>query len=82
MNKDQLLWKLTAEQFAAFDVHLYLDTHPNDTAAMELYNEYQKAYMEYKTEYESLYGPLTPDSAVGEMWKWIKNPWPWEKEAN
>ena len=31
-------------------------------------------------EYEEKYGPLTPNSAAGDCeWKWIKNPWPWER---
>ena len=82
MDKKQALWQMTAEQFAAFDTQLYLDTHPNDRLALQMFNNYQKNYMEYKKEYETLYGPVIANNTTNGSWDWVKNPWPWEKEAN
>ena len=82
MNRRQLLWQMTAEQFAAFDTHLYLDTHPDDKTALQMFNNYQQAFMAHKTEYEKLYGPISPSSNNSESWAWLNDPWPWEKEAN
>jgi spore coat protein JB len=82
MDRKQLLWKMTAEQFAAFDTQLYLDTHQRDRAALQMFNNYQKAFMAHKREYESLYGPIGAEGSAGEEWNWLDDPWPWEKEAN
>jgi len=83
MDRDQMLRQMTAEQFAAFDVQLYLDTHPNDIIAMEMFNNYHKNFAEFKKQYESMYGPINSDSAVkNDQWMWIDSPWPWEMEAN
>ena len=82
MDRSRLLRKMTAEQFAAFDVHLYLDTHPHDMEARKMHDDYQKNFMRLKAEFEALFGPITADGASGNMWEWTKDPWPWETEAN
>ena len=82
MGNNQLLWQMTAQQFAAFDTHLYLDTHQHDKTALQMYRNYQKAYESLAKEYEELYGPLSAGSAAKGTWEWIKDPWPWEREAN
>ena len=82
MDRNRLLWAMTAEQFAAHEVQLYLDTHPGDAVACQMYGGYRAAHEKLKTEYEALYGPLSPGSSAGDVWQWIRNPWPWEGEAN
>ena len=83
MDRRRLLWQMTAEQFAAFDMLLYLDTHPNDNKALQMFNNYMKNAEAYKKEYEALYGPISSDSgSSATSWDWIRDPWPWEKEAN
>ena len=81
MDRRNLLWQLTAQQFAAFDMQLYLDTHPHDTAALGRFNEFQKSHAELRRQYESLYGPLSADRATGRTWDWVSDPWPWEREV-
>ena len=83
MDRSQMLWQMTAEQFAAFDIQLYLDTHPADTIALQLLNRYRTNFEEYKKQYVAMFGPLNPEDAVNsEKWDWIDDPWPWEMEAN
>jgi spore coat protein JB len=83
MDRQQLMRQVTAEQFAAFDTQLYLDTHPNDKVALNMFNNYIKSHEEYKKQYESRFGPLMAESgAAGDVWVWGNEPWPWEKEAN
>ena len=82
MGNNQLLWQMTAQQFAAFDVHLYLDTHPNDRTALQMFRNYREAYQKLEKEYEAMYGPVSASRAARETWEWLKDPWPWEKEAN
>ncbi len=83
MEKQSLLRQLQTYHFAAYDMLLFLDTHPNDKKAFELYKDLVKKYTELKKEYEQNYGPLCAFSAADfSTFKWIDSPWPWEKEAN
>ena len=41
MNKTELLKKLSAAEFALWDLHLYLDTHPCDTKALEIATKFE-----------------------------------------
>ena len=80
MNKDALLRAISEYSFAAWELHIYLDTHPSDVAAIMRKNRYQQKADELKREYESKYGPLTSKSGSGEPW--LNDPWPWERRAN
>lgn len=76
-RRKQLLLRLSSVQFAVWELHLYLDTHPSDLTALAKHAEYQKKAAILREEYESEFGPLSP--AVGEGVEWLKNPWPWER---
>ena len=83
MDRSLLNRQMTAEQFAAFDTVLYLDTHPGDKVALKMLNDYTRAHGDLKKQFEQMFGPLTTDSgASGGEWAWVGDPWPWEKEAN
>lgn len=77
-NRQKLLNELSAVQFAKWELHLYLDTHPSDMRAAALYNEYAKKTAILREQYECKYGPLT--SPNGEGVEWLQNPWPWDIE--
>ncbi|MBQ6864973.1 MAG: spore coat protein CotJB [Clostridia bacterium] len=74
--REKLLRQISTAQFAAWELHLYLDTHPADMQAASMLAQYEKKYMHLKEEYEEKYGPLLPKFAQGV--EWLKNPWPWE----
>lgn len=76
MDRCKLMRELSAVQFAAWELHIYLDTHPCDEKAMEMHRKYTERAMELREEYEECFGPLTHTAASGA--EWIKNPWPWE----
>ena len=76
VDKCKLMRELSAVNFAAWELHLYLDTHPCDEKALEMHRKYTERAMELKDEYEECFGPLTHHSASGLAW--IKDPWPWE----
>ena len=80
MSRDELLKKISEYGFASWELHVYLDTHPSDIAAMMRMKNYQKKAAEYAKEYEKKYGPLTIESGSGETW--LNDPWPWERRAN
>lgn len=82
MSKEyyQLLHQLQTVDFVLVELNLYLDTHPNDTQAIQQYNTYVQKRYQLKQDFESRFGPLThfghsynqcPDG-------WSEGPWPWE----
>lgn len=75
-----------ALSFSAWELRLYLDTHPEDTQALELYKRYCAA-ME-RPSYACAFTPdgwnADADSGTDDRdhWRWIDNPWPWEFNAH
>lgn len=83
MNKKEKLFKIQKYNFAAYDLLLYLDTHPDDKKAFKMFKELVENYKRLVKEYEAEFGPLTAYNAANfDTFKWTKSPWPWEKEAN
>lgn len=83
MNEQaQMLTYVDAYCFGAHDINLYLDTHPNDRAMIELYNQYRKEYENALEQYEKRFGPITVDSesTLAYPWSWNNCPWPWENK--
>ncbi len=78
-NREKLLRKLSSVQFALWELHLYLNTHPNDMSALAMHEKYELQLRKIRAEYEENYGPLTPKR--GEGIEWLKNPWPWDTGA-
>ena len=82
-EKEMLMRRMSAAQFAEWETHIYLDTHPNDDSAMDAHDKYGKKYEMLKKEYESKYGPVDAMVSPGtHRFAWINDPWPWEMEAN
>lgn len=84
MNERELMLKrLSAAQFALWETHVFLDTHPHDVAALAAKKKYHKKYETVLSEYKEKYGPLVYTDVFGtETHDWIKDPWPWEREGN
>ena len=57
-DRQSLLMKLSEYDFAAIDLQLFLDTHPDDKKAIEQYNMAVNAANKLRAEYEKAYGPL------------------------
>ena len=68
--------------FALHELALYLDTHPEDSEALELYRAYQKLYTEGKNKYEQMCGPLNHTQESSGPYQWLTGPWPWEYPKN
>ena len=68
--------------FAAHDLNLYLDTHPQDKDMIELFNQYRVESNKAIQQYESQFGPLFVDSdaSMNYPWAWNQSPWPWENQ--
>mgnify|MGYP006383960861 CR=1 FL=1 len=83
IDKKKLLNCISATQFATLEVGLYLDTHPHDKDALAKFEMFRAKLKAYIKQYEEEFGPLTLAGDFGsDGFDWIKNPWPWEKEAN
>ena len=76
MKREQLLNRLSAAQFAMWEMHVYLDTHKGNAEAQRLFRKYRMQFEKLKVEYESLYGPLTLNGENTD--EWLKDPWPWD----
>lgn len=77
-EQNKLMARLSAIQFAAWELHMYLDTHPCDSAANEMFHKYTAEAEHLKNEYEHKYGPLTVSAS--EDADWLCDPWPWDIE--
>ena len=83
-ERRKLLEKISVVDFAIVELQLYLDTHPNDTAAAVKLNEYKLKSRELTKEYEAKFGPISSKNQNTNRWAWISSPWPWDpmtKEA-
>lgn len=83
MNRDEMLKQLSALDFYTIDLHLYLNTHPEDRDALDKYNAVATEAAALRKQYESIYGPLSANTAASKYpWQWIENPWPWQYQFN
>ncbi|MBP3336383.1 MAG: spore coat protein CotJB [Ruminiclostridium sp.] len=72
----QLLRKLSAADFYAQDLKLFLDTHPDDTRALELYREAVKQADACRCAFENEFYPLRASSAGTDCnWDWLSGQW-------
>ncbi len=78
----KLLEDIMMVEFAAIELNLFLDTHPNDQRALADYNRYTGMLQLLKAQYEAQYGPLTNFGTAQSQypWRWVTEPWPWELE--
>jgi len=81
MDKKELLMHLSAADFTALDLQLYLDTHPCDKTAIGRYNAAVADAAKLRGEYEARYGRLLSYimPSMPDRFDWIDDPWPWEK---
>ncbi len=82
-SRSELIHQLSYIGFAMDDIRLFLDTHPGDTRAIELFNDYAKTYAALKQEYTDNYQPFTSYCRNNDdnMWLWNDFPMPWEGDC-
>ena len=83
--RDEMMLQLQQLCFASYDLQLFLDTHPDDAKAMELFCQINATIESLKSDFENMYGPLTAKGASGDLpFMWVSDdlPWPWMKEGN
>lgn len=73
--------ELQALAFIIQELTLYLDTHPTDSEAFALFQNYAKLLEQGKQTYVEKVGPLTAvDAAMDDSYTWVLGPWPWQNE--
>ena len=78
VNQESMLKDIMATSFSAFDMHLYLNTHPYDQVALGYFNQAVQRLRILTDNYQRMYGPLTATVPSRCPWQWIESPWPWE----
>ena len=82
-DRRALLRKIQMYGFALYDTALFLDSHPNDAGALDLYDKMSAAYNQSKKQYEENFGALTINNVnTDNGWSWNDHPFPWEYDAN
>lgn len=69
------LTQLQALEFVVQELALYLDTHPDDAEAFELFRQYTAMERDARTAYGSPL--LRSETAESKTYTWLKDPWPW-----
>ncbi len=83
MDERQLMLKEIQQlEFVAVELNLFLDTHPQDQAALRHFYAVRDKLLAAVKRYEQIYGPLTVVGFTPKTcpWQWIEGPWPWEIE--
>lgn len=74
---EELMCAIMEADFFAQDLKLYLDTHPDDTRAVEMFREAVRQYKACKAAFEDSFYPLTACSAgQNGTWDWLDGVWP------
>jgi spore coat protein JB len=77
------LVELQALEFVVLELGTYLDTHPDDMEAFDLFKQYAAMEKAAKETYEAKFGPLMKSSAAsGASYRWLQDPWPWNYQQN
>lgn len=78
MTREEMICKIRSLDFAIVELAEYLDTHNDDKKAICLHKEYANELRELKDKYQKVYGPLSIKFPCNK-WRWIEEPWPWER---
>ena len=82
-DKSKLIQEIMAVDFVITDLNLYLNTHPCDMRAINLFNCNVQKSLALKDIFQKYYGPITMGRFQSKCpWQWIEEPWPWEKGGN
>nr|APO34623.1 CotJB protein [uncultured bacterium] len=79
-DQERLMRQINAYRFMAWELHIFLDTHPNNCEAAKKLEDTRKKIDELTKNYEDAYGPMGETSNQPSRWAWITGPWPWEIE--
>ena len=74
-----LMDQIQQVEFTIYELILYLDTHPEDTFAIEQYNMSVNEHNALRAQYVKQYGPLMQGDPVNaNTWTWGLSDFPWD----
>jgi len=79
-TQEEMEERIRSLEFAIVELALYLDTHPEDMTALCMHGQYSMELRELREMYQRAYGPLTIHFPCN-SWRWVENPWPWERSS-
>ena len=78
-EKEEALFNLNQICFAMHELNLYLDVHPNDSSALNMFVNYENTYNNLLQEYQKKYGPINVNDVNGNTpFSWVGTNFPWE----
>ena len=83
-ERESLIRELARMDFAAHELNLYLDLHPENTTMITLFNDYREKYNQLVKQYDEKFGPLLISSNTLNQtpFLWERDIWPWEVKPN
>lgn len=85
MSREEMLQKLMELDFITLDLGLFLNSHPEESEAIQAYNQVVTTADALRMKYEEAYGPLCSFRSYAKNeaeWEWKNNPWPWQRGVN
>lgn len=80
-EKEKSRLEIATLTFAAHDLNLYLDLHPEDQSMFMLFQDYRNKANKLIEEYERRFGPINIMSEqMNNSFDWSTKKWPWEVE--
>ena len=77
-EQEKLKRQINAYQFSMWELHLFLDSHPNNCDAAKMLDDNRTKLTALTEQYESTYGPINETPATASRWAWVSDPWPWD----
>ncbi len=80
-EQEELFLRMAEADFAAHDLNLYLDLHPQDGNAIDLFNQYRMQSNQLLMDYEKKYGPINiaSNSLNQSPFLWVTQSFPWNE---
>ena len=83
MSQGAMFEAIRAYSFVLDELRLYLDTHPKNKQALNMFLDTMQKRNELVVEYTNMYGPIDSYYINSDgTWSWINEPMPWQAEAN
>ncbi|MBQ7378452.1 MAG: spore coat protein CotJB [Clostridia bacterium] len=82
-NRDckNLYARLQRLDFAIVELALYLDSYPDNAAALDYYQKLTAERETVAEAYKQNCGPMTiMDNKNPTLWEWGQSPWPWQND--
>ena len=78
IEREKLLKKIQMGKFSEWELHIFLDTHPDNIEALNKFEAVKAKNKKLTEEYERKYAPICEPINEHNRFAWISSPWPWE----